>query len=210
MPLPGDGGWGDPPPEASPCERSSTVGCGFRRSSSRLHPLGPRRQVSTLRAVYEAERNNLATLMAEAGQLGHGLPGRVERDFVWRRRACSVGVSSRAGDWWKPPTRRLEHLTLPTWPARLAAAQGRPCWRGVEPQAAVAQRPKLPAVPEQGAARPLSRRVPKGAARPIHQPGAQPQRHPSAARLGLSAPAHHLLPCRYPSYDPSGFICCSP
>ncbi len=33
---------------------------------------------------------------------------------------------------------------------------------------------------------------PKGAARPLHGPSAQPRLHPSAALLGPSAPAHTL------------------
>lgn len=33
---------------------------------------------------YEAVRENLATLLAEASEVGRGLPGYVERDPAWR------------------------------------------------------------------------------------------------------------------------------
>jgi|GEM_PF-2812510 len=47
----------------------------FRRELSRAFEGGSRR-------TYEAVRDNLATLLAEASEVGRGLPRYVERDFA--------------------------------------------------------------------------------------------------------------------------------
>ena len=73
--------------------------------------------------LYEAVRDNLTTLLAEANEVGRGLPRYVERDFA-RYLECGVlahGVTAPSG------LRCIkEHLGLPTRPAKRAPAQGPP------------------------------------------------------------------------------------
>jgi hypothetical protein len=81
----------------------------------------------------------------------------------------------------------VEHLGLPTASAHLAPARGPPRAGGVEAQAAPAKRARpLPRTSWEGG---LGRRVPQGAARLVHPPGALLGRPPSAALLGPCAPA---------------------